>query len=178
MRILLGAYVAVPPETITIVLGPHGKPVLDGLPLGFNLSHSADRGMVAISRIAEIGVDVEVLRLPQNARGLAESVFSPAELETLAHVPDKDLTPAFFACWTRKEAYLKALGVGLALDPAKVTVGMDRSRLRISTPGRDSHQFVDVASIAEHDDCAAAVAAVGGYSNYSVFEYDHARWTQ
>lgn len=177
MRILLGAYLAVPPEAVSIALELHDKPFLDSHPLGFNLSHSADRGMIAISRIAEIGVDMEMLRLPHNPRSLAESVFSASELETLARVPDTELASAFFTCWTRKEAYLKALGVGLTLDPAKVTVGMDSGRLRISIPDHDARQFVEVASIAEHDDWAAAVAAVGGYSNYSVFEYDHQRWT-
>lgn len=171
LKMLLGAYIGVPPAAVRVVREQHGKPVLACRSFGFNLSHSGDYGLIAVSRVANVGVDLEVLQLPKDARRLAASVFSAPELESLARVSDEALDRAFFACWTRKEAYLKALGVGLTLDPATVTVGVERDSLRIETPERNAHQFVDVVSIADDGKCAAALAVVGGYSKMSIFDY-------
>ena len=79
LRVLLGAYLCVYPEDVHIEHGQHGKPVLNGQLLGFNISHSADCGLVVISRAVEIGVDLEMLRLPNETRRFAESVFSVSE---------------------------------------------------------------------------------------------------
>ena len=173
VRVLLGAYLNVPPAVVRIVPNHHGKPMLNDHALGFNLSHSGDCALLAVSRVAEIGVDVEMLRLPREARQLAESVFSAAELETLSNVSDDALETAFFTCWTRKEAYLKALGIGLTANPATITVGLETGLRRIEIAGRDAHQFVDVVSIADHSDRAAAIAVVGGYSSIRIFDYAH-----
>ena len=171
VRVLLGAYLVVSPAMVRIVPDHHGKPMLDDRALGFNLSHSGDCALLAVSRVAEIGVDVEMLRLPHEARQLAKSVFSAAELETLSNLSDDALETAFFTCWTRKEAYLKALGIGLTVNPATVTVGLETGLERIKIAGCDAHQFVDVVSIADHSDRAAAIAVVGGYSGIRIFDY-------
>lgn len=173
VRVLLGAYLVVSPAMVRIVPDHHGKPMLNDHALGFNLSHSGDCALLAVSRVAEIGVDVEMLRLPREARQIAESVFSAAELETLSSVSDDALETAFFTCWTRKEAYLKALGIGLTINPATVTVGLETGLQRIKIAGRDANQFVDVVSIADHSDRAAAIAVVGGYSSIRIFDYAH-----
>ena len=173
VRVLLGAYLVVPPAVVRIVPDHHGKPMLNDRALEFNLSHSGDCALLAVSRAAEIGVDVEMRRLPQDARQLAKSVFSAAELETLSNVSDDALETAFFTCWTRKEAYLKALGIGLTANPATITVGLETGLRRIEIAGRDAHQFVDVVSIADHSDRAAAIAVVGGYSSIRIFDYAH-----
>ena len=171
LKILLGAYLGVLPASVRVVREPHGKPVLACRSFGFNVSHSDDYGLIAVSRVANIGVDLEVLRLPQDARRLAAAVFSAPELESLAGISDEALHRAFFTCWTRKEAYLKALGVGLTLDPATVTVGVESGSLRVEAPERNAHQFVDVISIADDGKCAAAMAVVGGYSTLSIFDH-------
>lgn len=171
LKILLGAYLGVPPASVRVVREPHGKPVLACRSFGFNVSHSDDYGLIAVSRVADIGVDLEMLRLPKDGRRLAAAVFSAPELESLAGISDEALHRAFFTCWTRKEAYLKALGVGLTLDPATVTVGIESGSLRIETPARNAHQFVDVVSIADDGKCAAAMAVVGGYSKMSIFNH-------
>ena len=171
LKILLGAYLGVPPTAVRVVREPHGKPVLACRSFGFNLSHSDDYGLIAVSCVANVGVDLEVLQLPKDARRLAVSVFSAPELESLAGISDEALDRAFFTCWTRKEAYLKALGVGLTLDPSTVTVGLESGPLRIEAPARNAHQFVDVVSIADDGKCAAAIAVVGGYSKLSIFDY-------
>lgn len=171
LKILLGAYLGVPPAAVRVVRESHGKPVLACRSFGFNVSDSDDCGLIAVSRVANIGVDLEMLRLPKDARRLAAAVFSAHEREALAKVADEALDRAFFTCWTRKEAYLKALGVGLTLDPSTVTVGLESSPLRIEAPERNAHQFVDVVSIADDGKCAAAIAVIGGYSKLSTFDH-------
>ena len=170
LRVLLGAYLHERPERIAIASNRHGKPLLSGHSLGFNISHSADRGLIAISRLAEIGADVE-MRVPAEARGIAESVFSPAELDALAGRSGDAFATAFRTCWARKEAVLKALGVGFALIPSTVSVGVDGGRARVTVAGGETNAFVEVASLAGRSDCAEAVAAVGGFSDVVVLEY-------
>ena len=96
-----------------------------GQALWFNLSNSAELAVVALGTSAEIGVDVEALRPMPDALAIAERFFSAAEREALAAVPAAERDRAFFRCWTRKEAYLKAVGTGITvrLDAFDVTLG-------------------------------------------------------
>jgi 4'-phosphopantetheinyl transferase len=172
LRVLLGAYLCMPPKDVRIEHGRHGKPFLNGQSLGFNISHSADCGIVAISRASEIGVDLEVLKLPHETRRFAESVFSVSELDALSAVPEMELAAAFFSCWTRKEAYLKALGIGFTINPSTVTVGIGQARARLPLPERNAIGFVEVACTTEQTDRVEAVAVVGGFSRLDTFKYD------
>ncbi len=90
----------------------------------FNLSDSEDLAVYAFARGSEIGVDVEILRPMPDALSISESFFSAPERETLRSVPEEQRAEAFFNCWTRKEAYLKAIGEGLSepLDSFVVTL--------------------------------------------------------
>ena len=78
------------------------------------MSHSAELALVAIGRDVEMGVDVESVRAMHDADDIASRFFSAREAAQLRSLPDAVRNEAFFACWTRKEAYLKALGSGLA----------------------------------------------------------------
>ena len=97
--------------------------------LTFNVSHSDELALIAIGRDIELGVDVEAVRALDDADGIASRFFAPRENERLRSLPDEIRTDAFFACWTRKEAYLKALGSGLAkpLDAFEVTFAPDEA---------------------------------------------------
>lgn len=104
---------------------PSGKPWLPTAPrLRFNLSHSGDTAVVAISTAAEVGVDVELPRPVPEALALARAHGTPAEQQALAALPAAAREQAFLQLWTRKEACLKALGTGLALDPNLLDVGL------------------------------------------------------
>lgn len=176
LRQILAYYLQIDPRQLPIISGPLGKPVL--MPehkLGFNLSHSGERGLLAIGRMAEIGIDIETMKLPPDARRLAQSVFSEDEMRALDAVADDALSEPFFNCWTRKEAYLKAIGVGLTTDPRSITVGIDPGRQRIGIVGRHGNQFVDVATKIGGGCCIASLAVVGGYSCVKVFKYPLAR---
>jgi len=109
--------------------GPHGKPFLAepriDPPLEFNLSHSAGIALVAICRGRPVGADVEHLRSDADLEALARRFFSPQERESLLALPAEDRQRAFFACWTRKEAYIKALGLGLSIPLDRFDVRLD-----------------------------------------------------
>jgi 4'-phosphopantetheinyl transferase len=115
VRQVLSAHMQVPPKSIEIVRGAHGKPMLDDAarPLEFNVSHSGDWGLLAVARM-DVGVDVEQVR-PQRVHPRFEQRFlTPAERELLRARRATDGDAAFFVVWSRKEAYLKATGFGLA----------------------------------------------------------------
>lgn len=116
LRILLAYYLGCPPSQIELVCGPKGKPSLRGSSrIQFNASHSGQMAVYAFTLGCELGIDVEQLRELNDPESIAARFFSAAEaLELLSLKPD-DRAPAFFRCWTRKEAYVKAIGGGLAI---------------------------------------------------------------
>lgn len=119
LRVLLGRYLQRYPQHLYFDYGPHGKPELapdtgDGS-LHFNVSHSHGLALYAITRQRDIGVDVEHVRPGFAEEHIAERFFSPREVAVLRALPVALQSTAFFACWTRKEAFIKARGDGLSL---------------------------------------------------------------
>jgi 4'-phosphopantetheinyl transferase len=90
--------------------------------LHFNLAHSGELALLALTRAGEVGVDVERIRPMPDALELAARFFSPREVAALQTVPPDDANAAFFRLWTRKEAWLKATGEGIAESLARVEV--------------------------------------------------------
>ena len=114
LRTLLGRYLGVGPEQLRFSYGPHGKPALQaGDGLKFNLSHSGGLALYAVTYEREVGVDLERLRMVAELGPLARHYFSAREAETLETLPFEQQSEGFFNCWTRKEAYVKAVGIGL-----------------------------------------------------------------
>ena len=119
LRELLGRYVATPPDQVRFAYNAFGKPKLSrqfGGRLKFNLSHSSDLALIAITWGAEIGVDVEQIRATDYA-DIARSFFARREFEELSSVPKHLQARTFFDFWTRQEAYAKARGDGLGDAP-------------------------------------------------------------
>lgn len=115
LRIILGRYLGTPPEQVHFEYGDHGKPLLPGnLSLRFNLAHSNDLMVLAITLRHEIGVDIEYLHLMPDAANIAYRSFTKAEIKALRNLPESQRLEGFFAHWVCKEAYLKALGDGFA----------------------------------------------------------------
>ena len=127
LRLFLARCLGVDPATVRYETGVHGKPrLLPGLPpLEFNLSHSEGLGLLAVARDRSVGVDIERIRDMPDARNIAQTYFSVAEREALRSLPLAEQEAAFFYCWTRKEAVIKAVGEGLsrALDSFEVDIG-------------------------------------------------------
>lgn len=127
LRMILGRYLRKRPDQVRFEYGSYGKPFLAGegdKELSFNLSHSQGLVLYAITRGRQIGVDVECVRDNRDTEAIARRFFSPQEIAAIESLPEPIRQRAFFACWTRKEAYLKARGDGLsvAMDSFSVSV--------------------------------------------------------
>ena len=132
LRKILGKYLEISPEKIKFSAGPHGKPYLDksiNQELLFNSSDSQNLALYAVVLNHEIGVDVEYIREDFASKEVAQRFFSPYENQVLQGLPEAQKTTTFFACWTRKEAFIKALGKGLSypLDQFDVSLAPEES---------------------------------------------------
>lgn len=114
------------------VYGLYGKPRLEDSATRFNVSHSHSMGMIAIMQDREVGCDVEWIDPSFADERIPEQFFSPYEVAALRSLPEAEQCHAFFRCWTRKEAFIKACGMGvsLPLDSFDVTLGADAALLR------------------------------------------------
>jgi 4'-phosphopantetheinyl transferase len=119
LRSLLGFYLNKAPECLSFRYSTHGKPALAWESCGdtvcFNLSHSHGVALYAVTRGREVGIDLECIRYNLETEQIAERFFSRREISTLRALPAALRRYAFFLCWTRKEAYIKARGEGLSL---------------------------------------------------------------
>ncbi len=143
LRALIGRMEGINPAQIRFSYGAKGKPALadPARPLRFNLSHSAGLAAYAFAVGCEIGVDVEQVRPVPDMRDIAARFFAPEETSEVMHLSESDISLGFFNCWTRKEAYIKAVGDGLSvpLDSFRVTLrpGVEAAML---TLGGDTEQ--------------------------------------
>ena len=128
LRTLLGLYLDAVPAQILFGYNRYGKPsvVAEVGPeaLCFNLSHSNGLALFAFSRGRELGVDIEYVRRGLAVVRIAERFFSPREVAELRALPSHVQLEAFFSCWTRKEAYIKARGMGLSLPLDRFAVSL------------------------------------------------------
>jgi 4'-phosphopantetheinyl transferase len=119
LRRILGGYLRVEPSQLRFAYSTHGKPALAGIKehrtLRFNLSHSHQLALYGFTLRREIGLDLEYRREDFACERIAEQFFSQREVEALRALPAPLRTEGFFNCWTRKEAYVKAVGLGLSL---------------------------------------------------------------
>ena len=126
LRSLLARYLDVEPAAVEFRYGAHGKPSLaepdGGRDVRFNLSHSYGWALHAFAIGREVGVDVERVRPNTDIMGVARHSFSPAEVEALTSLSEGQRRVAFFNCWTRKEAFIKAHGEGIALGLSRFDV--------------------------------------------------------
>jgi 4'-phosphopantetheinyl transferase len=125
LRRLLAAYVGAAPESLVFTSDANGRLKIadfDNAP-SFSLSHTGGLAFVAVARSGCLGIDAEMLRPDIEWLEVSRQFFSQGEVNEIEALPPEARIAAFFACWTRKEAYLKARGVGLAeLDRVQVTV--------------------------------------------------------
>jgi 4'-phosphopantetheinyl transferase len=129
LRCVLGHYTGVAPAALRFALGHAGKPALD-CPAGtdglaFNLSHSGGQALIGVARGMAIGVDLEAARQVPEYEAIAKSHFAVAEVAGLFALPQARRMDGFFACWTRKEAYVKAIGGGLSVPLDSFEVSLD-----------------------------------------------------
>ncbi|MEW6731152.1 MAG: 4'-phosphopantetheinyl transferase superfamily protein [Acidobacteriota bacterium] len=140
LRTLLGYYLGIKPECLSFHYGPKGKPSLTqdyANGLKFNISHSHGMALYGFTKNREIGVDIEQIRAIEDAEQIAKRFFSPQEAAIFSSIPADEKYEAFFNCWTRKEAYIKATGDGLShpLDRFNVTLRLDEPAKLLTIEG-------------------------------------------
>lgn len=164
LRLILSTYLPIPPADLLFAAADYGKPyLLNGGELCFNLSHAGDWLAVGVVRGRAIGVDIEQIRPDLATPEIALNYFAAAEQVAFQAVPDAQKPQAFFAAWTRKEAFIKAVGEGLSFPLADFAVTL--------TPGEPAQL------LAIRDEAAAAarwqlwdVAVAEGYAAAVVAE--------
>ncbi len=177
LRGLLGRYLGVDPSALVFGYGPHGKPAL-GSPwqgLRFNVSHSGGLALLAFATDHEIGVDIEQERPVPEMDSITERNFSPRESAELRLLEERDRRRAFFRCWTRKEAFIKAVGDGLShpLDAFAVTLAPgEPARLLHVAGDPEAPRRFRLEGLEPADGFAAALAVLGRPTRVACFALD------
>jgi 4'-phosphopantetheinyl transferase len=167
LRRVLSSYLALPPAAVDLAAGLHGKPAIQGaaVPLQFNLSHAADRALLAVTLQRAVGIDLECVRVNDDCEAIVRRHFAPGEVAAWLELPASRRLHGFYAGWTRKEAYVKALGAGLgmmALDAFEVSLDPDGAAQLLSIDGSlDAARCWSMWSLDVIPGFAAAVVAEG-----------------
>ncbi len=172
LREILAGCLGTEPAGLAFALGPHGKPRLadaqNAGDLRFNMSHSGEVALYAVARGREVGIDVEVIRHDLEFEQMANQFFCPSEAAAIRDASGEEKALAFFECWVRKEAWVKAVGCGLSvpLDRFEVPMPAPESPRVLQPkhePGAWSVQLLDVgpghaaALVVEGDGCTLAL---------------------
>jgi 4'-phosphopantetheinyl transferase len=135
LRFILGTYIRADPSSIRFNYGLHGKPALITEPglnlIQFNVSHSEDLALYALTSSGAIGVDTERIRDQSHLDDISRDFFSASECGEYFKLPRRERTEAFFRCWTRKEAFIKAIGDGLSYPLGRFDVSIEPGRARL-----------------------------------------------
>jgi len=177
LRIILGGYAGESPRNLVFKRNRWGKPSLkvpNGGGLRFSMSHSGAMALYGVARGREIGVDIEEIRPEFPGFEIARRFFSAREVESLHALAREARTAAFFCCWARKEAFVKAVGTGLhvPLDAFDVTVepGAPAEILeaRFETAAGSKWSFAQVPPLPGY---AAALAVEGAGAGREAFRF-------
>ena len=122
LRNILAKYLNQSPDEIIFSYSDKGKPFIKNSNLKFNLAHSGGKAVFAFADNAEVGIDIEYMRELPDALQIAKRFFSEEEVNEILKVRDDEIRSAFFNCWTRKEAFIKAVGEGLSYPLKDFTV--------------------------------------------------------
>jgi 4'-phosphopantetheinyl transferase len=168
LRYVLARYLQAQPEGLRFTYGAYGKPSLTGLQ--FNMSHSHNVGLVAVAQNQQLGVDVEHVRADFATEDIARRFFSRTEVETFNALAVAEQVAAFFRCWTRKEAYIKAIGLGMSqpLDEFDVTLGPGEPAALLYAKDDDASRWF-LSDLDIGTDYAGALVVEAPVSNIRLF---------
>ena len=164
LREILARYARQSPRELDFSAGAAGKPALEGIVPGvsFNLAHSGEFALVAVSASADVGIDIEEVKQSSDLRSVALRCFSPGEISRLTSVPPGEHAGLFFTYWTRKEAFVKGRGDGLSAPLTEIDVS--------AAPARPGGGWL-VRDIAVPPSYKGAVATRGGSESCRTFRY-------
>lgn len=164
LRLILGGYLEADPGSLTFCANRYGRPFLcmdqKTFPLLFNLSHSHNLCMIAVSPGLEIGIDVEYMDRDINVQEVANRFFSKGEVEKINSLPEDFRRYTFFRCWTRKEAYLKAKGKGLSMGLHQFEVSLLPTEPPAVLSSDDSPEDVDRWNVFDLDPSPGYIGAL------------------
>ena len=173
LRYVLARYLDVSAGELRFSYSDYGKPSLTGdSSLQFNLSHSHEVALVAVTWDSAVGVDVEHIRADFASEEIATRFFSRLEVETFSSLSKEEQVTAFFRCWARKEAYIKAIGKGLSqpLDGFDVTLAPSE-RAMLLRAGEEDTLTWSMSDIDVGSDYASALAVEGVPSQICCWRY-------
>ncbi|OTE96514.1 4-phosphopantetheinyl transferase [Crenothrix sp. D3] len=161
LRNTLAQYLNEPPESLRIQKTTQSKPYLVDYPeLAFNLSHTRNHTAVAVAKNCQLGVDIEQCKPRTSLAALVQKCFSHEEASYWQQLPEAEQTREFYQFWTRKEAFVKATGFGIALGLRECAINPDKPQSFLAVPANcglaSDWQYRDIA-IGEGI-CAALVA--------------------
>lgn len=178
LRLILSAYLTEIPRNLNFVCNPFGKPSLNlhtKREIYFNVSHSGEFALIAVGCEAEIGIDIELMK-ELDYLSLAESIFSDQEQSELKSLPENHLRKGFYTLWTRKEAFIKAIGLGLSfslkefdvslISPEKPQIKISRSQAVFDTGWEIYDLLTDVRY------CASLVIPANKFAKIRAFDFD------
>ncbi len=176
LRQVLSLYLSKKSTDIQFEYGKNGKPFLPKNPLQFNLSHAGEIALIGLTKKNIIGIDVEVINPKVEVERVAKHFFAKGEIEELMSLPQAQRHEAFFNCWTRKEAFIKATGDGLSfpLDQFEVTLKPDEKAELLATHfnenERDKWLLFDLKM---KEGYKAALAVKGKIEEIKYFNWEH-----
>jgi 4'-phosphopantetheinyl transferase len=176
LRCLLARYMSLHPAAIRFKYGSKGKPALaSAAGIEFNATHSGGSALFAFAMGCRVGVDLELMRPIAGSQDIADRFFCPEEAEEIRSLPPSQRDRAFFRCWTRKEAYIKAIGDGLSapLNGFRVTLRAEEpARLVHIGHDTDAGQAWTLHDLGSDADYAAALAYRDRRRSLSSFPID------
>jgi 4'-phosphopantetheinyl transferase len=180
LRVILGRYLQAEPQLVQFVCSAHGKPELSGSfsssGLRFNLAHSEDLAVLAVTRLGPVGVDLEKIVPLEDVDELVARFFSSRENNSFQQLPSEQKPNAFFSLWTRKEAWLKATGEGIAhsLNLVEVSFLPDEPAKLLSMPPHLSQGFYwSLHNLSPAAQFAAALAVAGESIKLQCWRWNH-----
>jgi 4'-phosphopantetheinyl transferase len=180
LRSILSRYLNLPPQAIIFSYGQHGKPSIDishtsGQTLQFNQSDSQDFAVYGITMRREIGIDIEYMQRAGISRDdIARRYFSSTEYDSLMHLPESRREAAFYRLWTCKEAFLKAIGLGLSFPLQNFDINItlpDPQLLRISDAALSGESW-QIRTLAVAENYASAFAVKEAIRAILLWDYE------
>lgn len=175
LRAVLARYLAMAPARVECVAGPHGKPSLarGDSGLEFNQSASGDLTLIAVASATPVGIDIERINVDPGHEELARRFFAPGEVAALCRLSPAERGIAFFRCWARKEAVVKALGMGLSfpLDRFEVPLEPGGGEVDLPSPGDAATKrwrLIDLQADPNYADALCGPLSIAGVERFDL----------
>ncbi|KPJ67459.1 MAG: hypothetical protein AMJ43_04175 [Coxiella sp. DG_40] len=172
LRQLLANYLSTASKKINFIYDNYGKPKVENI--RFNISHSQDLALFAFTKYSDVGVDIEFVKKDFDGDNIAHRFFSEYEIQSLSKLPSAKRSSAFFNCWTRKEAFIKAIGKGLSFPLNKFDVDISHSQKSLLLNVRSNEYKVSdwkLIDLDPHQNYAAALAVSNRITKICRFNY-------